>query len=378
MLMIASPPLFALPPILERQFLHNTLQVWLTAGITTAVIAVLGLLLRQLLASRLGAVASRTTNQIDDMVVDLIRDTRAWVIIALAVFAGLSQLAMPDREAKYLESIAKLVLLWQAAVWGGSAITFWLKHYLSNRTTSQDRTSIAMISAMGVGSKVLLWVLIVLTALKSVFGVEITAWITGLGVTGIAIALAVQNILGDLLAALAIVFDKPFDVGDTIGVDSITGVVEHIGLKTTRVRSIGGEQIVIGNADLLKSRLHNYRRMYQRRVAFSLDVPFDTPPDVLERLPGIVGEIVTSRSPVRFDRSHVASFGDSSIRIETVYYVLDPDYTKYMDIQQAINLDVLRRFAAEKVQFALPTQAVLHQGVMPTKLAVTSAPPDDT
>lgn len=356
--MIASPPLFA--PILERQFLHNSLQVWLTAAITTAVIAVLGLVLRKLLASRLGTLAARTTNQIDDMVVELIRDTRAWVIIALAVFAGLAQLAMPDRAAKYLESTAKLVLLWQAAVWGGSAITFWLKHYLTNRTTSQDRASIAMVNAIGVGAKVVLWLLIVLTALKSVFGVEITAWITGLGVTGIAVALAVQNILGDLLAALAIVFDKPFDVGDTIGVDTITGTVEHIGLKTTRVRSVSGEQVIIGNADLLKSRLRNYRRMYQRRAVFNLDVTFDTAPDVLQRLPGIVEKIITAQSPVKFDRCHVASFGESAIRLEAVYFVLDPDYKKYMDVQQAINLEILRQFAAQQVNFAFPSRTVYH------------------
>ena len=368
--MIASPPLFA--PILERQFLHNPLQVWLTAGITTAVIIVLGLLLRRLLASRLGTIAARTTNQLDDMVVELIRDTRAWIIIALALFAGLSQLAMPDREAKYLESIAKLVLLWQAAVWGGSAITFWLKHYLTHRTTTQDRASIAMVNTIGIGAKVLLWVLIALTALKSVFGVEITAWITGLGVTGIAVALAVQNILGDLLAALSIVFDKPFDVGDTIGVDTIIGTVEHIGLKTTRLRSISGEQIIVGNADLLKSRLRNYRRMYQRRAVFNLDVTFDTEPAILERLPGIVEEIITAQTPVKFDRCHVASFGESAIRLEAVYFVLDPDYKKYMDIQQAINLEILRRFAAERVSFAFPSRTVYHEGPMVKDVKVVS------
>ena len=369
--MIASPPLFA--PILERQFLHNPLQVWLTAGITTAVIIVLGLLLRRLLASRLGTIAARTTNQLDDMVVELIRDTRAWIIIALALFAGLSQLAMPDREAKYLESIAKLVLLWQAAVWGGSAITFWLKHYLTHRTTTQDRASIAMVNTIGIGAKVLLWVLIALTALKSVFGVEITAWITGLGVTGIAVALAVQNILGDLLAALSIVFDKPFDVGDTIGVDTIVGTVEHIGLKTTRLRSISGEQIIVGNADLLKSRLRNYRRMYQRRAVFNLDVTFDTEPAILERLPGIVEEIITAQTPVKFDRCHVASFGESAIRLEAVYFVLDPDYRKYMDIQQAINLEILRRFAAERVSFAFPSRTVYHEGPMVKDVKVVSS-----
>jgi len=369
--MIASPPLLA--PILERQFLHNTVQVWLTAGITTLVIAALALLLRKLFAARLGTLASRTTNQVDDMFVQLIRDTRAWVIVALALFAGLSQLAMPDREAKYLESIAKLVLLWQAAVWGASAITFWLKHYLTQRTTSQDRAGIATINAIGVGAKVILWILILLTALKSVFGVEITAWITGLGVTGIAVALAVQNILGDILAALAIVFDKPFDVGDTIGIDTIVGTVEHIGLKTTRLRSLSGEQVIVGNADLLKSRLRNYRRMYQRRVVFNLDVTYDTPPDVLERLPAVVREIVAAQSPVKFDRCHVASFGESAIRLETVYYVLDPDYTRYMDIQQAVNLEILRRFAAQQVSFAFPSRTVYHEGPLAKDLKIAPA-----
>jgi small-conductance mechanosensitive channel len=207
-----------------------------------------------------------------------------------------------------------------------------------------------------------------------VFGIAITPLITGLGVSGIAVALAVQNILGDLLAALAIVFDKPFDVGDTIGVDNITGTVEHIGLKTTRIRSVSGEQIIIGNGDLLKSRLRNFRRMYQRRVLFNLDVPYDTPTEVLATLPKIVEEIVMAQSPVKFDRSHVASFGESAIRIETVYFVLDPDYKKYMEVQQAINLEVLRRFATKNVKFAFPSRTVYHEGPMAKELAVGNQP----
>jgi small-conductance mechanosensitive channel len=255
-----------------------------------------------------------------------------------------------------------LAMLWQIAVWGGAAVTFWAKHQTANRSTTNDRGSIAMITAMAVGAKVLLWVLVLFTSLKTVFGIEITALITGLGVGGIAIALAVQNILGDLLAALAIVFDKPFDVGDSIGVDNITGTVEHIGLKTTRIRSSTGEQVIIGNGDLLKSRLRNFKRMYQRRGHFNLDVTFDTPVEVLARLPGIVEEIVKAQSPVTFDHSHVASFGDSAIRIETVYYVLDPESKVLMDVQQAIYLEILRRFAAENVKFAFPSRTIYHEG----------------
>src|SRR6476646_3110101 len=157
-----------------------------------------------------------------------------------------------------------------------------------------ERGGVAMINAMGIAAKVVLWILVIITAFHSVLSIDVTPWITGLGVSGIAVALAVQNILGDLLAALAIVFDKPFDVGDNIGVDTITGTVEHIGLKTTRIRSITGEQIIIGNGDLLKSRLRNYRRMYQRRVLFNLVVTVATPTDALARLPGIIEKIVSS------------------------------------------------------------------------------------
>jgi small-conductance mechanosensitive channel len=360
--------------ILSRQFLGNSLQAWLTASLTTAILFVVLMVVRRLLVSRLGVLAARTTNQIDDMVVALIGETRAWVLLVLAIYVGVAPLKLPPRVELYLAPAAKLVLLWQAAVWGAGAIAFWVKHHLEHRSGTGDRAGIAMINAMGVGAKVILWILVMITALKSVFAIEITPLITGLGVSGIAVALAVQNILGDLLAALAIVFDKPFDVGDTIGVDTITGTVEHIGLKTTRIRSVTGEQIIIGNGDLLKSRLRNFRRMYQRRVLFNLDVTFDTPSEALARLPAIIEKIVTAQSPVKFDRSHVSSFSESAIRIETVYYVLDPDYKKYMDVQQAINLEVLRRFAAEQVKFAFPSRTVYHEGPIVKDIAMGKQP----
>jgi small-conductance mechanosensitive channel len=356
--------------MLRTVFLGNTLQAWLSAALTASIILFVGLVLRRVLVARLEKIAARTTNNIDDMVVEMLKETRAWVLIVIAIISGASQLHLAGRLAVLVQPIFKLVVLWQLAVWLVAAISFWIKQQLEHRTGTHDRASIAMISAMGVGAKAMIWVLIFLTALKSVFGVEITALITGLGVSGIAVALAVQNILGDLLAALAIVFDKPFDVGDTIGVDNISGTVERIGLKTTHIRSQTGEQIIIGNGDLLKSRLRNYRRMQQRRALFNLDVPFDTPSELLARIPKMLEEIVSAQKPVRFDRSHVASFTESAIRIETVYFVLDPDYKTYMDIQQAINLEILRRFDAEKLRFALPSRTVFHEGPNAKELAV--------
>ncbi|MGH9889178.1 MAG: mechanosensitive ion channel family protein [bacterium] len=355
-------PFFPVPDLLHSQWYHNSVQAWLTAALTAVGAFVVLLLARRTAVSRLGAIASRTTNNIDDMFVDVLRDTRKWVLFATSIYIGALPLSLADARP-YLHTAAKLVLLWQSAVWGMAAVGFWVTHYRNNRASVSDRASIAMITAVGVGAKVFLWILVVITGLKTVFGIEITALITGLGVGGIAVALAVQNILGDLLAALAIVFDKPFDVGDSIAVDQTTGTVEHIGLKTTRIRSVNGEQVIIGNSDLLKSRLRNFKRMEHRRVVFNLDVTFDTPIAVLARLPKIVEQVVSAQKPVRFDRCHVASFGESAIRLETVYYVLDPDYKVMMDVQQAINLEILRRFAAENVKFAFPSRTVYHEGV---------------
>jgi small-conductance mechanosensitive channel len=359
---------------LHREFLSNSLQAWLTATGTAVVLFLVLYLGRRVAVSRLGALAARTTNYVDDMLVDVIAHTRKWVMFAMAVIVGFGTLEL-GRIGPFFAPAAKLLVLWQTAIWGGAAIAFLVKHHLDKRTTMAERGGVAMINAMGVAAKVVLWILIVITAFHSILAINVTPWITGLGISGIAVALAVQNILGDLLAALAIVFDKPFDVGDSIGVDQINGTVEHIGLKTTRLRSVTGEQIIIGNGDLLKSRLRNFRRMYQRRVLFNVDVPFNTPADVLGRLPGTIQTIVSAQPKVRFDRSHVASFGESGVRIETVYYVLDPDYTLYMDTQQAINLEIFERFAGEKVRFAMPSRTIYYEGPLAKEIAVAPHPP---
>lgn len=359
--------------ILHRDVWHNTVQAWLLAALTAAIVLFVGLVLRRVLAARLTAIAARTETGVDDMVLAMVAQTRGWMLVAFALFAGLGPLTVPVRLHAIAIPVLKLLFLLQLALWGVAGVRFWLRNQLEHRTGTHDRTSIAMLNAIGVGAKALIWTLIVLMALRSVFDVEITALITGLGVSGIAVALAVQNILADVLAALAIVFDKPFDVGDGIGVDDISGTVEHIGLKTTRIRAASGEQIIIGNGDLLKSRIHNYRRQQQRRIVLQLDVPYGTAADTLERIPGMVHEIIEEQNPVKFDRAHVSAFMPSAIRIEAVYYVLDPDYGKYMDIQQAIALALVRRFARDNIDFALPSQTLHHEG-LPEKGATVAKP----
>jgi small-conductance mechanosensitive channel len=354
------PPPVLLLQVLDRLFYGNSLRAWLVGA--TAFVVALGVLLlvRRLLAYRLGALALRTTNIVDDLGAEIARRTRLYFLVALAVAIGARFVVLPPRIADTLDKAIALIVLLQAALWGTAAIGFYVARYIERRRATLEASNVWAIRALGVGARVVVWA-IVFVALLDNLGFDVTALVTGLGVGGIAIALAVQTILGDVLAAMAIVFDKPFVVGDFIVVDNLAGTVEEIGLKTTRVRSLSGEQLVFGNAELLKSRIRNFKRLRERRNAFMLDVTYDTQADVVARIPGMLREIIESQHQVRFDRSHFSAYGESSLRFETVYYVLDPDYNKHMDIQQAIFLAVLERFERDGIEFAFPTRTVIHR-----------------
>lgn len=361
---------------LDQRFLDNSVRAWAIAiAVAVAAFFVL-LLIRRLLLGRLSAIAKRTTTELDDILVEIVARTRPYFLAAAAAVFGSRFLVLPATTDVYVGGAFALVLLVQCGMWGATAVDLWINQRLNRRVTGVDVASATTIRALGIGIKVLLWVIVFITALDK-FGVNVTTLVTGLGIGGVAVALAVQNILGDLFAALSIVLDKPFDVGDFITVDQVAGTVERIGLKTTRLRSISGEQVIASNSDLLKSRIRNYKRMVERRVVFTTDVTYDTPPETMARIPAIIREVVSAQQPVRFDRSHFTQYTDSALRIETVYFVLDADYTRYLDIQQTINLEVLRRFNADRIGFAFPTRTiVMENGLQPVALPGGSPPRD--
>src|SRR6266513_1251748 len=250
---------------------------WLLAAATLGGVYVALAIVRQVLVRRLGALAVRTTTDWDDLAVEIVRRTRPYFLLVIAVYAAERVVAVPFEATRVISAISIVIVLIQAGVWGNGLIGFAADHYVRQRATGDVGTR-TTIQAIGYAGRFVLWALLVVTALQN-FGINVTALVTGLGIGGIAIALAVQNILGDLFAALAIVLDKPFVVGDSVQVDNINGTIEHVGLKTTRIRSLSGEQVILANSDLLKSRIRNYKRMELRRAAFNLDVAFDTPPD---------------------------------------------------------------------------------------------------
>jgi small-conductance mechanosensitive channel len=344
-------------PFLEHQILGNQMRAWIAAGAVFLVVFAALILLKLFVGRHLTKIARRTPNQIDDLVVDLLSRTRVLVMATLAMYAATLLLKVPDDKARLLRSVTAVVFLLQGALWGNRLITFWLTSYLSRRGEI-DPAGRTTISTLGFVGRLLLWVTLLLLALDNL-GIKVTGLITGLGIGGLAVALAAQEVLKDLFASLAIALDKPFLIGDAVTIGDFSGTVEFIGIKTTRIRSVNGEQIVIPNSDIIGSRLRNFGRMEERRVVLKLGLVYGTPAERVERAIEIVTEVVTAREGVRQDRVHFRDLGEFALSIEAVYFVTSADYRDYMDRQQEINLEILRRFAAEGIVFAYPTHTVI-------------------
>jgi len=328
------------------------------------------LLMRKQLFGRFSRMAARTTNRVDDVIAEMLKRTKTFFLLIVALYISVEILT---EDAPAVDTILRIVflgLLIQVGIWGTSLIALWAQWY-SERGTGEgatpDGANVTAIKALVLIGRLIVWAVVLLTALDN-FGVDVTALVAGLGIGGLAVGLALQNVLQDILAYISILVDKPFVFGDFMVVGDFSGTVEHIGIKSTRVRSLSGEQIVFGNADLLSSRIRNYKRMLERRVLFSVGVTYDTPQEKLERIPVWMKEIVAEQDQARFDRAHLKSFGDSAILFEIVYYMLVPDYAVYMDTQQAVNLAIRQLFEREGIEFAFPTQTI-HVGSMPERNA---------
>jgi len=350
-------------------FLNNTATQWLSAlGVALAVALAL-YLVKHVVVRRLAVIAARTTTRLDDIAVAALESTKLVVMLVIGLYAGSLMLALPDGVRVIVTRTAITAGLVQGAIWGNSALRSWLMQYYENRATDPARATSA--SAVGFIARMVLWIVILLMILDNL-GVNITTLVASLGVGGIAVALAVQNILGDLFASLSIVLDKPFVIGDFLIVDKYLGTVEYVGLKTTRLRSLGGEQLVFSNADLLRSRLQNMTRLQSRRAAFTAGVTYDTPADKLRAIPAMLAEIVKAQPQVRLDRAHFTGVGASAMNFEVVYFYDSPDFNAFMDVQQEIYLQMVERFAAAGIEFAYPTQTLRLSGGAATDVPGTT------
>ncbi|MBI4194310.1 MAG: mechanosensitive ion channel family protein [Betaproteobacteria bacterium] len=346
--------------LLYEAWRANELYDWAVAALIMLGIVFVLAAFKYGAARAVAALARRTITSVDDILAQVIGVTKVWLLLPLAIYAGASAVELPRKLERLVDTVVVVALMLQVALWVNRFIGCWLERQIERRR-GVDGEGVTALTLLGFGARVLVWALTLLLVLDHL-GFDITALVAGLGIGGVAVALAVQNILGDLFASLSIVLDKPFVVGDFVVVGDLRGTVENIGIKTTRVRSLDGELIVFSNADLLKSRIRNFKRMQERRIAFSVGVTYQTPLEKLERMPAILREAVEHRDRTRFDRAHFKAYGDFALQFEVVYYVLSPEFNAYMDVQQAINVEIYRRFGEEGIEFAYPTQTVFVQG----------------
>lgn len=345
--------------LLQRVYIGNALQSWLIAVcILIIVFAVFKIILRVAI-HKLSKLAAATDNEIDDLLVEMLKNTKFFILLVASAYVASYAITLKPSIAVLWQKAVILILILQLGLWASAGISFWLGRTIRKRI-DQDTSSVTTITFIGFVARLLLWIIVLLLILDNL-GVNITGLVAGLGIGGIAVALALQNILGDLFASLSIVLDKPFVIGDFVVVDSLSGTIEHIGLKTTRIRSLSGEQLIFSNNDLLKSRVHNYKRMSERRIVFSFGVVYQTSLEKLKDIKEIISDIINKEGKARLDRVHFKEYGDSSLNFEVVYFVNDPDYNIYMDVQEAINLEIFRRFQEEGIEFAYPTRTLFIQ-----------------
>jgi small-conductance mechanosensitive channel len=341
---------------LDPTFFGNTLWQWTIAGaIALAVLAVLWFM-RRLLRNQYNRLAATPQEELLETPLKVASRTTTLFILIVAIFAGLQAVALPPKLGKLALTIFTIAAFWQAGLWGSTAVLASLERR-ANREMAVNRAAAGTIGIIGFIARVTIWALVLMLTLSNL-GIEIQPLLASLGIGGIAVALAAQNVLGDLFASLAITLDRPFIVGDALAVDNFSGTVEYIGVKSTRLRGTDGEQIIMPNANLMNSRMRNHSRLRERRVVFTISLSQETPTAKLATVAALLRSLIESQQDTRFDRAHFAKITATSFDFEAVYFVTTPDYGRYMDIQQTINLKLLEALESEGITFAYPTQTL--------------------
>ena len=295
---------------------------------------------------------NQTDHKFDDLIIYPLANTNHLFLIITSLYVGFQFFPEYKTYPTWSWRIFFITLMLQMGIWGTLLIKRWFQQSFSRRKR-RDPASASSLSVLELMIQVTFVTIMLMFTLNNV-GIKVTTMIAGLGVGGIAIALAMQNILGDLFSSLSIILDKPFVVGDFIIRGEWLGEVEYIGLKTTRIRSLSGEQVIISNSDLLGSRIRNMKRMSERRNSFSFCLTHETNSETLKKAVELITAVTCSKKMVRFDRCHFAKVGPNSLDIELVYFILHDDYNVHMDIQQSILLDVHQLFFAEGIKYAQP------------------------
>lgn len=335
--------------------LDNSILLWLYAAATAAV----GYLVVEL-ALRLAIRQIRKRHALNplmarEVILTVLESTRHGLLLLLAAVLAASMLKFAPLTERVLGHVSFALIGLQIALWANALIKLWLRN--ERRSTDDTPVNPVMLGMLVWAMQLVVWTVLLLAFLANI-GVNVTTLVASLGIGGVAVALALQNVLGDLFSSIAIGLDKPFEVGQFIAFGTVLGTVVHVGVKTTRLDSLSGEQLIISNSNLLNQLVHNYSRMSKRRVVFGFRLPYDTPPDAVEHVIAQVRGYIEAEQPTRFDRGHLANFGEYGLEFEFVYYVLTSDYTVYRDIQQQVNLQLMKLLSGMDLKFAVPARVL--------------------
>lgn len=338
-------------------------EIWLSQPVSMKLALVLGIAVASYIVLRVAirAVINRVTvwsshakGRWGRYAAGIFERTSRLLIGVMALQIGLAIVELSPAWEARVSQLWFLVVVFQFGLWVDAAIALWKEDTIRDQAGQDNQLTVTMVAML---FRILLWSVVLLSVLANL-GVNITAFVASLGIGGIAIALAVQTLLGDLFASASIGVDKPFQTGHFIVFGNIAGTIEYIGLKTTRIRSLSGEQVICSNTKLLEQTIHNYNRMWERRVVFNMAISFRTPLDKVRELPPVIRRVIESVENTRFDRAHLRNFDDYSLRYEVVYYVLSADYNLYMDIHQAINFALLEELEKRDIKFAMPVRSL--------------------
>ncbi|MEO0330367.1 MAG: mechanosensitive ion channel family protein [Bacteroidota bacterium] len=343
----------------ERIFENNTPEDYLVAlGIILLGIIVTRVI-RSIVIRQLRKLTAATETEIDDYIIESIGRFGVPILYFISVYIGIKTLTLPETANEAIRIAALVVITFFSIRFISSVVLMLLRSYVRQQKNGEEK--VKQLGGVMLIFNVLIWSAGLLVLLDNL-GVNVTAMVAGLGIGGIAIALAAQNILGDLFNYFVIFFDRPFEIGDFIIVDDKLGTIEAIGIKTTRVKSLSGEQLVFSNSDLTSSRIHNYKRMQTRRIVFSVGVVYQTPLEQVKEIPEILKRAVETQELAKFDRAHFKAYGDSSLNYEVVYIVQSADFNDYMNVQQAINFEIFAEFQKRDIDFAYPTRTLYMAG----------------
>jgi small-conductance mechanosensitive channel len=345
----------AFQDFLSATYYNNTGQQYLIAILVFFAIIIILKILKDRIITILKKGAKKTKTHIDDIITDVLATINWPFYVYFALYFSTRFLTLrPEIIEKILFFFLIIIIVYYAGRAAQALIDHFVNVHVAKRT---DQGGESILRVLGRLLKIGIWVLALLLILANL-GIEITPLIAGLGVGGIAIAFALQNVIEDLFSAFTIYLDKPFKENDFIIIGSDMGTIKHIGLRSTRIQALQGQELVISNRELTTTRINNYKQMEKRRIAFSFGIEYDTPTAKMKKIPKIVEQIIKKVKLAELDRVHFKEFGDFSLNYEVVYHVDVPDYNAYMDVQQEINLALKEAFENERIVFAFPTQTI--------------------